>query len=859
MAEIAHRYTQYMEKELTIEQQQAIAIARARLQIAQEQAASQPPQQRVGGFLGQALRGPAQLAGTPVDLINAGLGAVGLPVSDRPFGGSESLMSGLAALRANPATQPPETVAEYMGATVGEAMGMTVPLFKLAQRLSQGTGVAANISRGITQEFIQRPRTAFAAEGAAAIGAGAARATAEQSELGDAASMGLEVLAATTASLGVSAISATARAGAARITQFTRAGAFDAASERVQSLVSDPIAAARAIEDLDGTKLMPSARTGEPGLMTLERAVLEQDPHVLSLFRESTSSDTEHLVNSINRSGKVADARSFLHAKRQRLVAALDARVEQAGRKATKLMLELDGNTTPEELSAVLRQQMESALADAKAQEHLLWGAVPESTVVPIGQLKATVANLKKTLPLAQIDDMPSVVDSVMGVIGKGASSTLREVDGLYKNLGEVGRQARAAGQFNKARIADDIRDAIMSDLDGAGTGEVKQNLQTARAFSLEMHKKFRQGAVGKILGYDRKGGLKLAEEMVMESAVRSGTRGGVAVKELAAVDPKALDEVQSFLKFKFSEAAVRNGEIVPERVDTFMRQYRSILENFPHLKQQILTAKDARDVARRVSKATDSLTSRLQRPEVSVTARFLNAPVGKEVAAVFKSSDPEQAMQLLANAVAKDKSGKALEGLKTGVMEEIVDRFSSSMTDYRGRNIIRGQEMHKFTTDEQNLKILSKVFSPKEIKDLQRTTLQLSLYERQLKTPMAQQTIIDDSPGRLLDVLGSIIGAKAAAKFVKTMGSSAAGPSLQASQIGSRETRGFLRRLTGDKAKQMLVDAMYDPEKMRALLLNPRSATRGQLAQRDRILRMYIAGSGKRLIDKDEEEEMGN
>jgi hypothetical protein len=842
--------------EMTIEQQRAMALARARQRLDQEQATSQPEPQRVGGFLGQALRGSAQLAGAPVDLINAGLGAAGLPVSDRPFGGSESIMRGLASLGATPATQPPESLMEHVGASMGEVAVASAPMFKLASSLAKGQGVAASLGRGIQQEFVRTPRTAFAAEGAAGLGAGVARSVAESNELGGPASMSLELLGGTAGALSVSSISSLARTGADKLAQFGRMGAFDAASARVQSLVSDPIASARAIEDLNGTKLMPSARTGEPGLMTLERTVLEENPHILSLFRESTSSDIEQLVKSIRRSGNVSNAREFIDAQRQRLTAALDAKVEQEGRKATKLMMELDGNATPEELSGVLRQHMERALADAKAQEHLLWGAVPESTVVPIKGLKDTVARLKQGLPLAQADDMPSAVDSVMAVIGKGDSSTLREVDGLYKHLGEVGRQARAAGQFNRARLSDEIRDAIMQDLDGAGTGEVKQNLQTARAFSLEMHKKFRQGAVGKILGYDRKGGLKLAEEMVMESAVRSGTRGGVAVKELAAVDPKALDEVQSFLKFKFNEMAVRNGEIVPERVDTFMRQYRSVMDNFPHLQQQIMTAKDARDVTRRISKATDALTSRLQRPEVSVTARFLKAPVGKEIAAVFKSADPERAIQILTNMVAKDKSGKALEGLKTGMVEEIVDRFSTSMTDYRGRNIIRGQEMHKFTTDEQNLKILSKVFSPKEIKDLQRTTLQLSLYERQLKTPMAQSTIIDDSPGRILDVLGSIIGAKAAAKFVRTLGSSAAGPSLQASQIGSRETRQLLRRLTGDKAKQILVDAMYNPDLMQALLLNPRVASRGKRVDRDRIIRAYFAGAGKRLLDPEEGEE---
>lgn len=859
--------------ELTLDQQRAIAIARARRARAEAEAAAQQESTSdgVGGYWGQLLRSGASIAGAPVDVAKGLLDLIGLPSPERPFGGSESIRSGLAALGAQPATREPEGLMETVGATTGEAAGFLFPMLGAARKLSAGKGVTGALARGIETEFRTAPRRALAIEGLAATGAGTGRYLAEEEGLGAGEVALSEVAGGVGAALTPTGIVAAGSrlplpmVKAARkaydkagefIYRFSKTGAYDAASKRVRELVSDPMAAAQAIHDLDGTKLLPSARTGEPGLLTLERAVLEDDPATLSLFRETTSNDIQGVVDSIKRSGQVSTARDFVAAKRQRLSAALNARVEQAGRKATRQLMELDPNATPEQLGVALRESLDSALADAKAQEHLLWGAVPQDTPVPIKRLQDTVLSLTEALPLAQADDMPAIVATVMAAMDTGSGvSSLREVDGLYKHLGEVGRTARASGQFNKARISDEIRDAIMQDLDGAGTGEVKQKLQTARQFSLEVNNKFRKGAVGRILGFDKRGGYKLAEELAMESTVAKGVRGAVAVKELEAVDPSVLDEVQNFLKFKFQEQAVRNGQLVPEQTETFLRQYRPLLDNFPHLRAQIESAKDAVDVMRRVKSSAEALTSRIQRQEVSATAKFLKAPVGKEVAAVFRATDPERSMQVLVNTVKKDPSGKALEGLKTGVVEEMVERFSSSSTDFRGRNIIRGQAMLQFVTDEQHVKTLSKVFSPDELKQVQRAAQQLALYERQAKTPAAQKSIVNDFPGRVLDVLGSIIGAKTAAAFVRQMGSSAAGPSLQASQIGAREARSFLRRLTGDKAKQVLVDAVFNPDLMRQLLLHE-SASRGAKLQRDKVLRAYLMGTGKRLIDPEDDEQ---
>ena len=53
---------------------------------------------RGGGALPSLNRVIAETAGAPVDLANLALKYMGLPVSERPFGGSASIEAGLASL-----------------------------------------------------------------------------------------------------------------------------------------------------------------------------------------------------------------------------------------------------------------------------------------------------------------------------------------------------------------------------------------------------------------------------------------------------------------------------------------------------------------------------------------------------------------------------------------------------------------------------------------------------------------------------------------------------------------------------------------------------------------------------------------
>jgi len=132
-------------------------------------------------------RGAASVLGAPVDVANLALGAVGLPVSERPFGGSASIESGLARFgRAIGAPMVPEPgqraegVGEYVGRGVGEAAGMLIPGYGVA-RLAAGSArpVVAAVGQSVAQAPVAAPVRSTAAELAAGAGAGYGRLSAE--------------------------------------------------------------------------------------------------------------------------------------------------------------------------------------------------------------------------------------------------------------------------------------------------------------------------------------------------------------------------------------------------------------------------------------------------------------------------------------------------------------------------------------------------------------------------------------------------------------------------------------------------------------------------------------------------------
>jgi len=878
-------------EEFTLEQKQAIAIAQAQRKRATAEAAPDAPAEATtegpGGGMSFFNKALAQTFGAPVDLISAGLEKVGVQAPEGgAFGGSESIRRGLANIGAPTPDRDPEGYLENIGQVGGEVASMMIPIAKGAQVLSKGTGTAARVAQAMNKPMTSIPGALGAAgvEGGGVVGAGIARDVAKEQEVGSGAALGLEVAGGLLGGFAGSApITRGIKAISARtFAPFSEAGSFERASMRAREIVDNPELAARNIEDLKGSTLQPSAKSQDPGLMQLEQTVAASDPALGTRMDKKTSDTIQGLVSQIRESGTVTGTKNFLKSRRTRLKKAIDARVEIAGEEARKAIEDMGDVATEADISIKQRESLESALADARVQEDLIWQAVPDEAKVPTGGVRNQYKKLSRELSQAQSDDMPaeakkllggedSAVQVESGVVGldgqpimvddiltnrRGFSNveTIRELDGLYKRLGETARQARQASQNNKARIAESLREAILVDM-GKVKGGAKDSVDAARAFSKDLNEKFSNGTVGKILG-TAKGSKGIDPELTLGAGVgQGGIKGQLATREIAKAtgeDISQLSSVQEFIKRRFLDATMEDGRINPTKARSYIDSNAELLDTYPQLRDQFNSARTAEDVNRRLTKSADALRKRLDQSSVSATAKLLNAPVDQEMKAIFKSANPDQAMQGIVNAARKDKSGEAMKGLRAGVSEYLIDDMTSaSKFDIGNQKAVLGSKLKSQLTNENTRAAMSKVFSKREMANWDKVADQLVIAQRQsAKGGRPLDYIINDRSSFILNTVARIGGARIGSKLAAGSG---AGGSIQSAGIGSKFAKDMMKKLTADKAKQLLIDAVTTDEELLVRLLQPRSKAND--VKLGRTLNKYMINNGRRLFEEDEEQ----
>jgi len=95
----------------------------------------------------------ANTVGGPVDLVNYGLKKAGVPVSDKPFGGSESIKGAMGLIHANPDEVQPQNEAERIAGGIGAGVGGALLLPLGGEALAAGKVISpatAQIVRSAT-------------------------------------------------------------------------------------------------------------------------------------------------------------------------------------------------------------------------------------------------------------------------------------------------------------------------------------------------------------------------------------------------------------------------------------------------------------------------------------------------------------------------------------------------------------------------------------------------------------------------------------------------------------------------------------------------------------------------------------
>jgi len=792
-------------------------------------------------------------------LIRGGADVLGVEdapqFSERPAEGAFEAIPGVDTLG-----RAPEGLVERAGAGIGSAAGAILPAAGLLRAVSGAGGMVGQISGDMLRAISTIPGAIVELGAGAGAGVGGEVAADTFGEgarpIGEAVGgLGVPVAGAAAGAAARGAQSLPVVGMAANMAQrtilpFAGPGARVAASNRARGVAENPSQAARNIEGENIGGLTPAQQSGDPGLASLENRLAQENPEFSRALREGTERSAAILRGELQRlggGGDINDAVDFIAGRRDQFAKRLAGFVDSAVKRAEARVAKLQPERQQSENSVIVREEIDRAFGQAKNQERNLWSRVPQDALVPTQNARAKFDGIVETTGSSLQSDIPDEARNFF-TSGNGVpeETTAREMLALVSKMRQVARAARSGEtpNANRARIADEISEGVLDDLENlpANSQRVAKAVAEARAFSRELSETFKQGAVNTIRSRRATGRGSVPAEAALGATVGTGgPRGAIAARDIRAATGGASDAAtEDFLRGQVSDRAVRGDGFSDRAAETFQRQNRDVLNEFPAVRDDIQGARNATaDVQARQTRVK-AITDRLNDKRQSVGAAFLQASAGREVAeAVFAARNPTAAARQLRNAAARDGSGRALDGVKSGFLDNLIGTSSARGLDAEGSPFISGSKLKAKLQDPKKRGAMAQVFTPAELARADRLADQLLKIERAQKAGQAT-AVIDDLPNTILTTIVRVLGAKAG---VAAAGSGNAGVSLQAAQIGSGRARQVLQNLTNDRAESLLVDAIKDPELMSALLRNARDP-RAERASLSRI-NAWLVGTG--------------
>ena len=470
-------------------------------------------------------------------------------------------------------------------------------------------------------------------------------------------------------------------------------------------------------------------------------------------------------------------------------------------------------------------------------------------TPVPTEATRETLEQIVLNTPRAQRVDIPQEAQTflkpkIKDAKGKlvdnpnylGDETTVAELRGLQSKLRESARIARSEKRFNAARISDDLADIISDDIAKAGgSAEIREAVETATRFSADLNSRFNRGAVGRVLGRQRTGGFAVDPALTLQTTVgRRGPRGKVETDALTRAVTKMTDDldpiagtddamrshIEGYLIDDFRRAAVKEGRIDPTAANNWLNQNQDVLVNFPELRSQLASSRQAGMQLIEAQRAVD--------PSVSRAAVFLNAPPGREVQRVLNNSDPRQAMADTIALAKTDPTGMAERGVKMAFYEHVLQKSLQHEALARAvpeqqipeQAYISGARMARVLSDPPVVEAMRGLgMSPEELGRLQQIQKTAVLFERQRLSPKSVEGVLGDEAGVLFQLVSRVGGAQAGRILAQRTG----GGTVQTPGILSAQAQALLKAGVRDPGTRLLTDAIQDKALFRALL-NPQA-----------------------------------
>lgn len=795
----------------------------------------------IAGF-GDSLAGPLNVG------VNRAIEALGgdYRLSEQPFAETFD--------RAGIRRAEPESLGERALVGAGEAALAMVPATAALRGLSGASGLTGQVARSANTAYVAAPASAISAELAAGAAAPVAGELASRAAGGSEAARGLGAVAGgMAAGLGVAnvpnalraagrGVMATPIAGGiirgatTAVAPFTRTGARMIAEDAVRRVTPDRFQAANNLADENIGNLTPAQRTGDEGIMGIERAVASQDPRTAAALRGSTEASARTLRGEIQapaQGREVRDLKTFFQDRMEHHRSALDRYVRHADRQVELALRNVRPGSSREDASAQVVRVLDDAFERAAQREAELWARVPRDTRIGTAQARQALSDARTETTRISEDAIPAKARTFLGQGEQslGDDASMAELHRLYSEMRRAGREAMAKpvpDEFT-ARQSNRIAEAILADIEAAeATSGAARIFADARAYSREMNEAFGQGAVARALARTRAGDERMAPETVLRRTVGEGREaGGVAVDDIRrAVGNEADPRMQDFLRDEFLTSATGpDGQPALRQIDTFANRNREALARFPEGAGAEVAAvrRAAAEAARRADRRSD-IVAALNETQRGTVAGLANARKGREIAAgIFEADNPAAAARAIARAAQRDGTGDAYLGLKAALADEVISRSSAG-------GAISGRRMMEVLDDAEMRRVLAASLPPGEVSRLRTIAAQF----RKLETSMtAQQVETENLPNTLLSTFVQIQAAKAG----RAMGTG----TIQVPGMVVSRARGLINRVATDHADAMIRAAMEDPRLLSDLLVGPSAGRARMLEAETRVANWAI------------------
>lgn len=810
--------------------------------------------------------GLANVLGAPVDVANIGLGMIpGYTPSPEPVGGSAMFRRGLESMGAGYRSlqDVPETLRPV--ARFGEIMGEATPIAAAPLAAARAGATGGRYAAPIVTAARRAPGTFAAAEAGGATGAAMGGAAAEWLFPGERlVSAGAEIAGGVASPAAALARAARGASEAARritsaLSPAGREGMAAAELQRtVRAAAEEPGALVPTLQEpVVAPGMTPAQRTESPALIGLERRLAKDIPELDTRLQDRIKRTTDEINQAYRQAVGSGDSALIREAARERakwFEQLMESRLAGAEQRAFEQTVGLRPTVGRGEAGISARNILEDALSDARAGERELWGEVPKDVQVPSqATLNAYDAARGRLLEEESLPaPVEAFVDRLIGAERQAAEIaegkiiprdeaidpiTSGELLRFRSRLLSMQRDMRSGQNvdWTTHRALGDLADGVLDDLaDVPGTDE-------ARAFSRQLNNLFSRGEVGRLLGFEAAGGSRVAPEMTLERALGgAGTRGDVASRQMEeAAQLQGLEgDLTRRTTMPAQEQFIRNlatrtmdpqGRISPRALETFRRENRELLQQFPDLANQLASARDAQqlvDSTRRLSRQAQQAVQ--NRAAFSRLAGMEDPARG--VGNVLRGANPMREYRELTR-LARRGGPDAQAGLRQATF----DYLFSQATNPQG--LISGARMRDLLTTrvtEGGPTLIGAMRSGGVLNTEQgRNLMRVISAAEQIERTLASGARISEAIGDvnvLEDLMTRLVGANIGG--AGAVGQISGAP-LVAAQAGSQFARRLAQKIPAARTRELLAQAVEDPQLMAALLSRGRSSSQRRAVER--------------------------